>query len=624
MRSCLQEQRRSVDRGTCGPGIQPRKDLPPGRRRCKEKRKAASGAPISRGAPESRAVRDPVHVRKHLVREPGDPVSARGGWRRGTRREVQGRTPMMDGHGKSDRPDVPAKSPNKGGPRKQRSHGGPYTGTKAETPDTAKGPPTAPAVDASPTAEGMEGKGLAEGNLRQQNAPRTPSREGAPSALERVRQAARRDRKLKFTALLHHIYDPEALRAAYFNLKREAAPGVDGETWRHYGEALEGNLQDLSDRLKRGAYRAKPVRRVYIAKTDGRQRPLGVTALEDKIVQRATVEVLNAIYETDFLGFSYGFRPGRSQHNALDALYTGLLTKKVNWVLDLDVRGFFDTLDHGWLVQFVEHRIADRRVVRLIQKWLNAGVLEDGKRTRSEVGAVQGGSISPLPANLYLHYVFDPWAQRWRTKQARGDVVVVRFADDFVVGFEHREEAEQFLTELRERLAQFGLTLHPDKTRLIEFGRFAAANRRGRGDGRPETFNFLGFTHSCGKTRRGKFTVLRQTMRTRWQAKLKAVRAELWRRLHEPIPAVGAYLRSVVGGHVRYYGVPMNGSSLGAFRTAIGRLWWRALKRRSQTHHLSWERMRRYLDRWLPPARICHPYPLVRFGVVTQGKSRMR
>ncbi|MGH9364721.1 MAG: group II intron reverse transcriptase/maturase [Thermoanaerobaculia bacterium] len=475
-----------------------------------------------------------------------------------------------------------------------------------------------------PAAETGEGRERAKGNSGERDALRTPGRAGALSVLDRVRQAAERDRKQRFTALLHHVYDVEHLRTAYHALKRDAAAGVDGETWEHYGQALEGNLQDLAGRLTRGAYRAKPVRRVFIPKADGRLRPLGVPALEDKLVQRAVVGVLNAIYEVDFLGFSYGFRPGRSPHQALDALAVGITTKKVNWVLDADIRGFFDTLDHGWLVKFVEHRVADRRVVRLIQKWLNAGVLEEGTRTRSEVGTVQGGSISPLLANLYLHYVFDLWVQRWRKTQARGDVVVVRFADDFVVGFEHREEAEPFLTELRERFAKFGLTLHPDKTRLIEFGRFAAVNRRGRGDGRPESFDFLGFTHSCGKTRKGKFTVLRQTVRTRWQAKLKAVKLELRRRLHEPIPAVGAYLRSVGGGHVRYYGVPMNGSSIGAFRTAIGWLWWRSLKRRSQTHHLSWERMRRYIDRWLPPARICHPYPLVRFGVVTRGKRRMR
>jgi group II intron reverse transcriptase/maturase len=454
--------------------------------------------------------------------------------------------------------------------------------------------------------------------------PRTQSRTGTPSALERVRQAARKDRKQRFTALLHHVYDIERLRAAYLAIQRGAAPGIDGETWKHYGENLEANLQDLSGRLERGAYRAKPVRRAYIPKADGRQRPLGIPALEDKIVQRAVVEVLNVIYEQDFLGFSYGSRPGRSPHQALDALTTGIMTKRVNWVLDADLRGFFDTLDHGWLVKFIEHRVGDRRVVRLIQKWLSAGVLEDGKRIRSEVGTVQGGSISPLLANLYMHYVFDLWVQQWRQKRSQGDVIVVRFVDDFVVGFEHRQEAEQFLTKLRERLASFGLELHPDKTRLIEFGRYAATNRRRRGQGKPETFNFLGFTHSCAKTRKGGFTVLRQTMRKRWQAKLKDLNVKLRQRMHRSIPEQGAYLRAVVAGHVQYYGVPMNGPALGAFRLAAGRLWRRALLRRSQKHRLPWQRMTRLVDRWLPPARICHPYPLVRLGVVTQGKSRMR
>jgi group II intron reverse transcriptase/maturase len=473
-------------------------------------------------------------------------------------------------------------------------------------------------------AEAVEGRGPAKGNPHERNALRTPSRAGAPSALERVRQAAEKDRRQRFTALLHHVYDVGRLRAAYRAVKRDAAAGVDGETWQHYGEDLEANLQDLADRLKRGAYRAKPVRRAYIPKADGRQRPLGVPVLEDKIVQRAVVEVLNAIYEANFLGFSYGFRPGRNPHQALDALTVGVMTKKVNWVLDADIRAFFDTLDHGWLVKFIEHRVADRRIVRLIQKWLNAGVLEDGKRTRSEVGTVQGGSISPLLANLYLHYVFDLWAQRWRRKQARGDVVVVRFADDFVVGFEHRVEAERFLAELRERFARFGLELHPDKTRLIEFGRFADRDRRQRGGGKPETFNFLGFTHSCAKTRAGKFTVLRQTMRTRLRAKLEEVKVELRRRLHDPIPEQGAYLGSVVRGHVRYYGVPMNGPALNAFRFAIGWTWWRTLRRRSQCHRITARRLRALVSRWLPTPRICHPYPLVRLGVVTQGGSRMR
>jgi group II intron reverse transcriptase/maturase len=420
------------------------------------------------------------------------------------------------------------------------------------------------------------------------------------------------------------VYDIDRLRTAYFALKRDVSAGVDGQTWRHYGEELERNLQDLAGRLKRGAYRAKPVRRAYIPKADGRQRPLGVPTLEDKIVQRAVVEVLNAIYEPDFLGFSYGFRPGRSPHQALDALAVGIGTKGIKWVLDADLRSFFDTLRHDWLVTFVEHRIADRRVVRLIQKWLAAGVLEDGGRTVSEVGTVQGGSISPLLANIYLHYVFDLWVQRWRQKRARGDVVVTRFADDFIVGFEHRHEAEQFLGELRERLARFGLELHPDKTRVVEFGRYAETNRRRRGLGKPETFAFLGFTHICGWTRAGHFTVVRQTMRKRWQAKLQEVKAELQRRCHASVPELGAYLRSVVGGHVRYYGVPLNHRAIHAFRWAVGRLWKRALERRSQRTRVPWARMSRLITRWLPPARVCHPYPLVRLGVVTQGGSRMR
>lgn len=485
--------------------------------------------------------------------------------------------------------------------------------------------PTKPPNNAGrPAAEGVEGSERAKGNSPDSHGVRTQRRNNAPDGIERVRQAASKERTQRFTALLHHVYNVDRLRAAYLALKRDAAAGVDGETWRHYGEALEEHLRDVAARIKRGAYRASPVRRAYIEKTDGRPRPLGVPTLEDKIVQRAVVEVLNAIYETDFLGFSYGFRPKRSPHQALDALTVGIETRRVNWVLDADIRGFFDTLNHEWLVRFVEHRVADRRVVRLIQKWLRAGVLEDGTRIRSEVGTVQGGSLSPLLANVYLHYVFDLWVQRWRTRQAHGDVVVVRFADDFVVGFEHREEADRFLTELRERFARFGLALHPDKTRLIEFGRYADRNRRGRGDGKPETFNFLGFTHSCGKTRKGRFTVLRQTMRRRWQAKLRAVNTELRRRLHDPVPEQGSYLRSVLLGHTRYYGVPRNGPSLMMFRRALTRLWRVVLMRRSQTAFVSWQRMARLAARWLPTPHICHPYPNQRLAFTTQGKSRMR
>jgi group II intron reverse transcriptase/maturase len=490
--------------------------------------------------------------------------------------------------------------------------------------DSSVVPTKTPNKAAEPAAEALEGSGLAEGNSLDGHGDRTQGRVVTSDGIERVRQAARRDKKQRFTALLHHVYDVDRLRAAYFALKRDAAAGIDGETWQHYGEALEANLHDLAARLKRGAFRVSPVRRAYIPKSDGRQRPLGVPTLEDKVVQRAVVEVLNAIYEQDFLGFSYGFRPKRSPHQALDALAVGIETRRANWVLDADIRAFFDTLNHEWLIRFVEHRVADRRVVRLIQKWLRAGVLEDGKRRRSEVGTVQGGSISPLLANSYLHYAFDLWVQRWRQRVARGEVVVVRFADDFVVGFEHREEAECFLAALRERFARFGLALHPDKTRLIEFGRHADRNRRGRGDGKPETFNFLGFTHTCSKTRKGQFTVLRETMRRRWQAKLQDVTTELRRRLHTPLPEQGAYLRSVLLGHARYYGVPRNGPRLSAFRFALVRCWRAALRRRSQTARVSWDRMTRLSRRWLPFPRICHPYPSQRLAWMTQGGSRMR
>jgi group II intron reverse transcriptase/maturase len=491
---------------------------------------------------------------------------------------------MMNEHGKSDGFVVPKKSPNKA---------------------------------AIMAAEGMEGRNPTEGNPSQQNTSRTQRRVDVNNALERIRAVARRDKKARFTALFHHIYDPKMLAQAYLSLKRNAAPGVDGETWRHYGEALEQNLQDLAHRLRRGAYLALPVRRAYIPKGDGRQRPLGVTALEDKIVQRTAVEVLNAIYETDFRGFSYGFRPGRNQHQALDAIYVGIYRKQVNWILDLDIKGFFDGISHEWLVKFIEHRIADRRVLRLIQKWLKAGVLEEGKHIDTLEGTPQGGSASPLLANVYLHYVFDLWVQSWRKKQAHGDVVVVRFADDIVVGFQEKADAERFWTELKERMYKFHLELHPEKTRLLEFGRYAAENRRKRGEKKPETFNFLGFTHLCGKTRNGRFLIHRQTIRKRLQAKLKEVKLELRQRMHDPVPEVGRWLRSVVAGHIRYYGVPTNKPALSIFRLQVGRLWRQALAQRSQNGYIYWWRMTKLIDRWLPPARICHPYPTERLRVKT-------
>jgi RNA-directed DNA polymerase len=492
----------------------------------------------------------------------------------------------MNGRGKSDRPVVPGKLANKTGA-------------------------------AAPVAESVEGRGWAKGNSGERNNDRTQRREELSQALDRVRQAARRDKRLRFTALWHHVYDVERLRKHYFALKRSSAPGVDGETWKHYGERLEENLRELCGRLKRGAYRAKPVRRTYIPKPDGRQRPLGVPALEDKLVQRAVAEVLGAIYEADFKGFSYGFRPGRGQHDALDAVVVGIHWRKVSWVLDADIRGFFDAIDHGWLLKFVEHRVADRRVVRHIKKWLNAGVLEDGRLRYQECGTPQGGSLSPLLANIYLHYVLDLWVEWWRRTQTDRSVIMVRYADDFIVGFQNHADGERLLKDLRERLRKFGLELHGEKTRLIEFGRFAAGTRESRGKGKPETFNFLGFTHLCGKTRKtGQFVVVRKTIRAKMRAKLQEVKAELRRRMHHPVPEVAQWLGSVLQGHYQYYGVPFNSRALTSFRRQVVRLWFRTLRRRSQKSSLTWERMHR-LQRWLPQPRIVHPHPQERLCVST-------
>jgi group II intron reverse transcriptase/maturase len=471
----------------------------------------------------------------------------------------------------------------------------------------------------------VEGRGVTKGNSLEQNALRTQGRVGASSALERVRAAARRDRRQRFTALLHHVYDIGRLRAAYYSLQRRAAAGVDGETWQHYGKELEQNLQDLSGRLRRGAYRAKPVRRVYIAKTDGSQRPLGVPTLEDKIVQRAVVEVLNAIYEADFLGMSYGFRPGRSPHRALDALAVGIQRRKVNWVLDADIRGFFEALDHGWLVKFIEHRVADRRVVHLIQKWLKAGVLEDGTRTRREAGTVQGGSISPLLANIYLHYVFDLWTQRWRQRTATGDMIVIRYADDIVLGFQNDSDARHFQRELSLRLEQFALDLHPKKTHLIRFGRFARQQCRKNGEGKPPTFDFLGFTHYCTISRtNGRFMVGRKSIKTRVRAQLHEIKRALRQRLHRPIGETGAWLQRVLRGHLNYYAVPGNQPSLRYFFRCVSRYWFRSLRRRSQRHRMNWHRFNGLWLRFAPPILLVHDHPARRFDATTRGRSPVR
>jgi RNA-directed DNA polymerase len=433
------------------------------------------------------------------------------------------------------------------------------------------------------------------------------------SALDRVRQVALRDKGARFTALLHHV-SRDRLRDAFWAINPKAAPGVDRVTWAVCEQNLEASLRDLHERVQAGRYRASPSRRVYIPKADGRQRPLGIATLEDKIVQRAVVEVLNAVYEVDFLGFSYGFRPGRNPHQALDALAAGIYRKKVNWVLDADIRDFFGQLDRAWLEKFLGHRIADKRVLRLIGKWLAAGVIENGQWSQALAGSPQGASVSPLLANVYLHYVFDLWAHWWRSRYAHGDMIVVRFADDFIAGFEHRHDAERFLAELRERFAKFGLELHPGKTRLIEFGRCAARQRARRGLGKPETFDFLGFTHICGKTRRERFLLRRITISKRMRAKLKAVKDQLRQYRHRPIPVQGRWLASVVRGHMAYYAVPGNIRAVAAFRDQVTRHWRRALRRRSQKTRINWARMNRIAARWLPPVRVMHPYPEARFA----------
>ena len=462
----------------------------------------------------------------------------------------------------------------------------------------------------------VEGRALTKENMEQPNSHRTPSRESGPSGLDRVRQAAKGNEQLKFTALLHHI-NIDLLRSSYYNLKRNAAPGVDGVVWQEYGEGVEGRLADLHGRIHRQAYRAKPSRRVWIPKGDGtKQRPLGIAALEDKIVQQAAVQVLNQIWEEDFQKFSYGFRPGRSQHDALDALYTGIVVRKVNYILDLDIRSFFDRVEHDHLERFIRHRIGDNRLVHLILKWVKAGVMEDGQWFETKEGTPQGAVVSPVLANLYLHHVLDLWVKAWRKRVARGDMIIVRYADDAVLGFQHREEAERFLADLRERLGKFGLELHPEKTRLIEFGRYAAERRAKRGEGKPETFNFLGFTHICGKNHEtGKFTVLRKTIGKRMAAKLKDIRQKLRRSLHAPTVDTVGWLKSVVRGYFQYHAVPYNEQRMKAFRHEVQRLWWQQLRRRSQRTRWGWNKFKEKLGNLLPEVEILHPYPDARFAL---------
>jgi RNA-directed DNA polymerase len=493
-----------------------------------------------------------------------------------------------------------------GGSRTTRMH-------VAEESDSGVVPMNHSNQDEKPSAESEEGRPLIKENARQSGTHPTQSGARVSQGLAGVRKAAREGKEIKFTALLHHL-TADLLRESFYALKRKAAPGVDGVTWQEYETGLEGRLADLHSRVHRGAYRAKPSRRVFIPKPDGRQRPLGVAALEDKVVQQAVVTILNQIYEEDFRGFSYGFRPGRSQHQALDALTVALKRKRVNYVLDADIQGFFDHIDHGWMMKFVQHRVADPRILGLIQKWLKAGVMEEGQWSETEMGTPQGAVISPLLANIYLHYVFDLWVEVWRKKCAQGDVIVLRYADDSVLGFQHQAEADRFLEDFRERLGKFGLELHPDKTRRIEFGRYAEPRRRDRGEGKPETFDFLGFTHISGKTRKGYFTVKRKTSGKRMRAKLQQIKQQLRSRMHQPVAQTGKWLKSVVQGYFNYHAVPGNTDRLGVFRERVTRLWRRTLLDRSQTHRLPWTRMHLLAVRWLPQPRVLHPYPELRFA----------
>ena len=497
------------------------------------------------------------------------------------------RNPAIHADEKSDAPIVPEKPPNKG---------------------------KAPAFEGEDSTEAVEGRGAAKGNAFDPPAGRTPSRETASKGLEGIRETAKRDRRVKFTALLHHI-TPSLLVESFYDLNKTAAVGVDGVTWRDYENILYERVHELHREIHTGAYRAQASRRTYILKTDGKLRPLGIAAVEDKIVQQAVVKVLNAIYEEDFLGFSYGFRQERGQHDALDAVWMGISTKQIGWILDADISAYFDTIDHDWMLKFLEHRIADKRILRLIKKWLKAGVIEDGKRVAGERGTPQGAVISPLLANIYLHYVFDTWAHHWREHHARGDVIMVRYADDSVIGFQHEEEAARFLEAMRERFAKFGLALHPQKTRLIEFGRYAEQRRKEKGLGRPETFDFLGFTHCCSKTRQGGFKILRLTVKKRLRATLAAIRDKLVKKRHEPIKHVGAWLKRVIRGYFNYHAVPDNLKRLKGFRHEVCRAWFKQLRRRSQQDKMTWARFDRFAGQFIPcPLRV-HPYPPERFAL---------
>ncbi len=477
---------------------------------------------------------------------------------------------------------------------------------------------------AGPLAESAEERRSTRRNTAQSNLPCTQRQNGRRSSgLDGVREAARGDRNLKFTALLHHV-TIDLLRMSFYRLKRKAAVGIDEVSWQDYEQTLEANLTDLHGRIHRGAFQAKPSRRVYIDKADGTRRPLGIPSLEDKIVQHAVRHVMQCIYEEDFLGFSYGFRPHRSPHRALDAVSVGITDQRVNWIIDADIKGFFDEIDRDWLMKFIEHRIGDKRLLRLIQRWLNAGIIEETQWSDSGEGTPQGGVLSPLLANIFLHYVLDLWFDWWRRRYCRGRCIIIRYADDFLLGFEQESEARECLRALTERMTKFGLRLHPTKTRLIEFGRRSA--ERNRREGRKnETFDFLGMTHLWGPTRKGHLTLQRRTMAKRLRRKLAEIAEELRRRRHESVGHTGRWLASVVRGWQQYHGVPMNLRRLQQFQEGIFHLWLQQLRRRSQRGRSRWtyQRMRRLVSLHLPKPQITHPWPIVRFSRPTQSRSRM-
>ena len=454
---------------------------------------------------------------------------------------------------------------------------------------------------------------MTERNTTKNTTVRTQDRLAVSFGLDGVRRKAESDKSVKFTSLLHHV-TATVLRESYYQLKKAAAAGVDEVTWIEYYEGHWDRIESLRERIHKGSYRAQPSKRAYVTKEDGSQRPLGIAALEDKIVQQAIRTILNQIYESDFVDFSYGFRENRGQHDALDALYVGITSRKINWILDADIKGFFDNLNHEMLLDFLKVRIGDKRVLRLISKWLKTGYMEDGKRIRPDAGTPQGAVISPLLANIYLHYVLDTWASRWRKTKAKGDMIIVRYADDFVIGFQYYEEAVTFQTDLRRRLSKFELTLHPTKTRLIEFGKYASGNRKRNGKGKLETFDFLGFTHMCSKNKNGVFFLRRKTQRKRFKRKLSEVKIELKKRMHERAKETGKWLATVITGHTNYYGVPGNMDRVKEFCNQCTRQWLRTLRRRSQKgQKLTWENFRRKYGKLIPMPRMVHPYPEQRF-----------